>query len=84
MSNHYYYYFNNIFDKLNIRFSSPTVNEGRKIFRPFHFLPMEDTMSQLNYIAEQVSYFGYDISNFPVEIFPEELESEQDNDELFN
>lgn len=41
-------------------------------------------MSQLNYIAEQVSYFGYDINNFPAEIFPEELESEQDNDELFN
>lgn len=41
-------------------------------------------MSQLNYIAEQVSYFGYDINNFPVEIFPDELESEQDNDELFN
>lgn len=55
------------------KFFFPTEGEGRKIFFPqIHFLPMEDTMSQLNYIAEQVSYFGYDVNNFPEEIFPDD------------
>lgn len=34
-------------------------------------------MSQINYIAEQVSYFGYDISNFPEEIFPDDTWNEE-------
>lgn len=44
MSNYYYYYFNNIIDKMNIRFSCPKVNEGRKIFCPFSLLTKENTM----------------------------------------
>lgn len=43
MSNHYYYYFNNIIDNMNIRFSSPRVNEGRKISCPFPLLTKEQT-----------------------------------------